>query len=192
LATTDAAQPLGRAVDRTATAAGLRACRDDLHRLLAAASPSQMRAASAGTAWTNEQLLFHMVFGFLVVRRLLPLVRFLSRRPPWVGRRFAGLLEAVRVPFHWVNSAGSCGGALVFNRSRMGRLCDRTIDALLRALETETADQLQRGMPFPPSWDPYFMPFMTLADVYAYPAKHYAHHRAQLTLGQPGRPRPGD
>ena len=33
------------------------------------------------------------------------------------------------------------------------------------------------------SWDPYFRPFMTLADVYAYPVLHFEHHRQQLTLG---------
>ncbi|MGO4596385.1 DinB family protein [Terrabacter sp. 2RAF25] len=169
-------------VDRAATRAGLLACRDDLHRLLAGASPGQLRAASNGTAWTNEQLLFHMVFGFLVVRRLLPLVRFLGRRPRWVGSSFARLLDAARVPFHWVNYAGSCGGALVFDRKRMGRLCDRTIASLVRSLESETAQRLDEGMPFPPSWDPYFTSFMTLAEVYAYPELHYRHHRAQLTL----------
>ena len=79
-----------------------------------------------------------------------------------------------------------CGGALVFNRSRMGRLCDRTIGSLVRSLEAEPQERLAKGMPFPPSWDPYFTPFMTLAEVYAYPAKHYAHHRAQLTLEPPG------
>lgn len=167
---------------RAEVEAGLLTCRDDLHRLLAGASPDQLRAASNGTAWTNEQLLFHMVFGFLVVRRLLPLVRFLGRRPPWVGRGFARLLDATRVPFHWVNYVGSCGGALVFDRSRMGGLCDRTIAFLVRSLESETETRLAEGMPFPPSWDPYFTSFMTLADVYAYPEMHYRHHRAQLTL----------
>ncbi|MFM6851715.1 MAG: DinB family protein [Terrabacter sp.] len=172
-------QPL---VDRAATEAGLLACRDDLHRLLSQASRDQLRAASNGTAWTNEQLLFHMVFGFLVVRRLLPLVRLLGRRPRWVGRAFARMLDVARIPFHWVNYAGSCGGALVFDRSRMGGLCDRTIAFLVRSLESETEQRLAEGMPFPRTWDPYFTSFMTLADVYAYPELHYRHHRAQLTL----------
>jgi hypothetical protein len=123
-----------------------------------------------------------MVFGFLVVRRLLPLVRLLSVLPAPVGRGFAAVLDAGRVPFHWVNYAGSCGGALVFNEARMGRLCDRTIDGLVRSLEQEPERRLARGMPFPTSWDPYFEPFMSLAAVYAYPVRHYAHHRAQLTL----------
>ena len=168
--------------DRAAIVADLTACRKDLHSLLATASPGRLRARTTGTRWSNEQLLFHMVFGFLVVRRLLPLVRLLSVLPPWVGRGFAWLLEAGRVPFHWVNYVGSCGGALVFNQARMGWLCDRTIDRLVVGLEREPEEQLHRGMPFPTSWDPNFQPFMTLAEVYAYPVLHYAHHRTQLTL----------
>ena len=170
-------------VDRGAIAASLNGCRDDLHTLLAAATPARLRGPSNGTKWTNEQLLFHMVFGFLIVRRLLPLVRVVSTLPTWVGRSFAWLLDAGRVPFHWVNYAGSCGGALVFNHARMGRLCDHTIDQLVTGLEQEPEERLGRGMPFPTSWDPYFEPHMTLAAVYAYPTLHYAHHRKQLTLG---------
>ena len=169
-------------VDRAAIAADLDACGADLHRLLAQATPARLRAGTDGTAWTNEELLFHMVFGFLVVRRLLPLVRLVSSLPPWVGRSFAALLDAGRVPFHWVNYMGSRGAALVFDRRRMGRLSDRTIAALVTSLESEQENRLHRGMPFPTSWDPYFQPYMTLAEVYAYPVLHYRHHRNQLTL----------
>jgi hypothetical protein len=173
---------VGGEVARAAIAADLTACRNDLHDLLAAATPAGLRARSNGTSWNNEQLLFHMVFGFLVVRRLLPLVRLMSALPPWAGRGFARLLDSARGPFHWVNYVGSCGGALVFNHARMGWLCDRTIDHLVARLEQEPEDRLERGMPFPTSWDPYFEPFMSRADVFGYPARHYAHHRAQLTL----------
>jgi hypothetical protein len=176
------ADDAGGAVDRASVVADLMACRDDLDRLLAAATPGRLRARTNGTRWTNEQLLFHMVFGFLVVRRLLPLVRLVSVLPPWVGRAFAALLDSGRVPFHWVNYAGSCGGALVFNHIRMRWLCHRTIAHLVAAIENEPEARLQRGMPFPTTWDPYFRPVMSLADVYAYPVLHYAHHRAQLTL----------
>jgi hypothetical protein len=169
-------------VDRAEIMADLTACRDDLRHLLAHATPDRLRAPTKGTAWTNEQLLFHMVFGFLVVRRLLPLVRLVSALPAGVGRGFARLLDSGRVPFHWVNFAGACGGALVFDHARMGWLCDRTIAALARSLERQPEARLHRGMPFPTSWDPYFESFMAVADVYAYPVLHYAHHRAQLTL----------
>ena len=171
-------------VDRDAIAADLDRCRGDLLALLDGATPAQLRAPSDGTRWTNEQLLFHMVFGFLVVRRLLPLVRIMSVAPGWVDRGFAALLDAARVPFHWVNYAGSCGGALVFDHRRMGHLCDRTIESLVASLRHEPEERLGRGMRFPPSWDPYFQPRMTLAAVYAYPVLHYEHHRRQLTLGR--------
>ena len=143
-----------RPVDRDAIAADLDRCRADLLALLDAATRAELRAPSNGTKWTNEQLLFHMVFGFLVVRRLLPLVRVMSVAPGWVGRSFAALLDAARVPFHWVNYAGSCGGALVFNHARMGRLCNHTIDHLVASLRQEPEERLGRGMRFPPELGP--------------------------------------
>lgn len=170
------------AVDRTAIAAQLEGARQDLHALLAGTTGEQLRRRSSGTRWTNEQLLFHMVFGFLVVRRLLPLVRLVSRLPAPVGRGFARLLDLACRPFHAVNYLGSCGGALVFNRHRMGPLCDRTIAALTTSLKQESEQVLARGMPFPTSWDPCFAAFMTLEAVYSYPVLHYRHHRGQLSL----------
>jgi len=72
--------------------------------------------------------------------------------------------------------------ALVFNHARMGWLCDRTIAGLRRSLARETDVALQREMPFPTSWDPYFKASMSVADVYRYPTQHFEHHRRQLTL----------
>ena len=169
-------------VDRRAVIAGLEICRRQLHQLLAAAEPADLRRRSSGTRWTNEQLLFHMVFGFLVVRTLLPLVRVMGRLPAPVGRAFAAVLDSTRRPFHVINYWGSCVGARVFDAGRMGGLCDRVVDALSRSLARTSAPGLARGMPFPTSWDPYFTSYMTVADVYRYPALHFEHHRRQLTL----------
>ena len=169
-------------VDRPAISAELEAARQTLHGLLAAAGPADLRRRSDGTRWTNEQLLFHMVFGYLVVRRLLHLVRLVDRLPAPVGRGFAAALDAGRRPFHVVNYSGSVAGARVFDHRRMGALADRTIAGLHRSLERESEAGLRRGMPFPTSWDPYFTPWMTLADVYHYPTQHFEHHRRQLTL----------
>jgi hypothetical protein len=169
-------------VDRSAIHAELEAARHALQDLLAHASAADLRRCSNGTRWTNEQLLFHMVFGYLVVRRLLRLVRLVSRLPRPAGRGFAAVLDAGRRPFHIVNYLGSCWGALVFNHARLPRLCDRTIAGLHRSLDRETEPTLARGMPFPTSWDPYFTPYMTLADVYHYATVHFEHHRRQLTI----------
>ena len=169
-------------VDREAIASELEASRLQLHELLAGAGAADLRRGSQGTDWTNEELLFHMVFGFLVVRTLLPLVRLMSRLPVWVGRRFAALLDSARRPFHVINFWGSRVGARVFGARRMGRLCDRVVAALERSLQRRSEASLGRGMPFPTSWDPYFTSYMTLAEVYRYPTLHFEHHRRQLTL----------
>ncbi len=71
---------------------------------------------------------------------------------------------------------------MVFDHTRMGGLADRTIAALQRSLARAPEERLRRGMAFPTSWDPCFTPFMSLADVYRFPVRHLAHHRAQLTL----------
>jgi hypothetical protein len=175
----DAGRP---SVDRAAIAAEMDAALARLHALLAAADPAGLRRPSAGTAWTNEQLLFHMVFGYLVVRTLLPLVHVMGRLPPPVGRGWAALLNAATRPFHVINYWGSVAAARVFNHARIGSLADRTIAALQRHLEREPEAALHRGMPFPTSWDPSFTPYMSLAEVYRYPALHFEHHRRQLTL----------
>jgi hypothetical protein len=176
----------GAPVDRAAIAREMYDARGQLHALLATADAADLRRVSEGTRWTNEQLLFHMLFGYLVVRVLLRLVRVVSRLPAPVGRGWAALLNAATRPFHVVNYWGSVGGARVFNHARMGRLVDRTIAALERHLERETEAALHRGMPFPTGWDPYFTSYMTLAEVYRYPTQHFEHHRRQLTVrGEP-------
>jgi hypothetical protein len=37
-------------------------------------------------------------------------------------------------------------------------------------------------MHYPTRWDPFFTPYMTLADVYRFPTRHFDFHRRQLTL----------
>jgi hypothetical protein len=121
------------------------------------------------------------------VRTLLPLVRMVSRLPAPVGRGWAALLNSVTPPFHVVNYWGSVIGARVFNSARVEPLADRTIAALQRSLMSEREAALNRGMPFPVDWDPYFRDWMSLAEVYRYATRHFEHHRRQLTL--PTEPR---
>ncbi|MCQ9164793.1 MULTISPECIES: DinB family protein [unclassified Arthrobacter] len=162
-----------------------RACRE-LDAYLAGATPAQLKARSAGTRWSNEELLFHMVFGYLVVRTLVPLVKAVSRLPrPW-GRAFARALDASTGPFDTVNFWGSRAAALVFNRRRMARKMHATTRHLAAALERESPASLARTMDFPGRWDPFFRPSMTLADVYAYPTLHFDFHAKQLSLGADG------
>ena len=158
----------------------LRRVHADFHHIVSTASADDLRRRSQGTRWSNRQLLFHMVFGYVVVRTLLPLVRFLGR----LGRSrvFAATLNAGRRPFHLINYLGSCGGGRLLTTRAQAALLDRTIDALQRELTTETDTSLALSMHFPTAWDPYFTPTMSVLDVYHFGTRHYEHHRRQLDL----------
>jgi len=169
-------------VNRADIAADLERARIEFHRLLAAAGPDDWRKPTLGTRWTNEQLLFHMVFGYMVVQRLLVLVRLFSRLPDPVSRLFANILDSATKPFNLINYYGSCSAALVYNRRRMGAKLDRVIGSLQRKLRRENDADFARGMHYPVHWDPFFEDFMTLQDVYCYPGRHFDFHAHQLTL----------
>jgi hypothetical protein len=156
----------------------------DLATWLKNATSEDLRRRSHGTKWTNEELLFHMVFGYMVVRALLPLVHLISRLPKPAGKAFAALLNAGTHPFNVINYWGSRGAALFYNKRRMARKLKTTIKAITGRLEHETQTSLSRSVPFPDRWDPFFAPSMTLNDVYAYPSKHFDFHAKQLTLRQ--------
>jgi len=172
-------------MDRQSIHAEMERTRATFHALVSQATPVDLRRASAGTRWTNEQLLFHMLLGYMVVRALLGLVRMFGRLPAGFSRRFAWLLNAGTRPFHVVNYLGSCGGALVFRGVRLTRKFDRTIAALQHHLDEETDEALGRRMYFPVGWDPFFSERMSLLEVYHYGTQHFDFHQRQLTLQQP-------
>jgi hypothetical protein len=153
----------------------------DFHRLLDSATGAELGMPTNGTKWTNKQLLFHMLFGFILVRVLLPLVKGFGRLPPAFSRAFAAILNAGTRPFHVVNYLSALPGGTVLGSRAMASLMDSTIEHLRGRLARESERTLTLAMHFPVGWDPYFKDVMTVADVYRYPTQHYDHHRRQLT-----------
>jgi DinB superfamily len=174
----------GQPADRRSIHEELERTRNDLHHLMATATTADLRRRTNDTRWTNQQLLWHMTFGYIIVSRLLLLVRLFGRLPDPFSLAFAAVLNAGTALFHQVNYLGAVGGALVFHGQRLTRRLDRTIDRLHRRLEAESDAALARGMHFPVGWDPFFRHKMTLEEVYRYGTQHYDFHRAQLTLDQ--------
>jgi hypothetical protein len=172
-------------LDRDHVAAELAQAPRTYHALLDAATPELLRKPTAGTRWTNREMFFHLLFGYLIVRRLLPLVRLVSRLPRPVGRAFAAALNTGARPFHLVNYLGSVGGGRLLSPGRMGRWFDSSCTKLARRLARETDAELARRMPFPTKWDPFFADQMSLLEVYHYPQQHFDFHRRQLTIDLP-------
>ncbi|MGR4881448.1 DinB family protein [Streptomyces sp. LARHCF249] len=169
-------------MDRQAVFADYERARQTFHDLLDRATKADLARPTRGTRWTNEQLLWHMLFGYMVVRALLVLARIFGRLPRSAGKGFARALNAATIPFDWVNYVGPCGAVKVFGPRRTGAAFDRVIDSLHRRLTMQSDADLARGMHYPVRWDPFFQDFMTLADIYRYPTRHFDFHRHQLTL----------
>lgn len=169
-------------MDRQAVHQELERARATFHELHAQATPADLKRRSHGTRWTNQQLLFHMLLGYLIIRALGNLVRLFGRLPPDVSRAYAAALNAGTRPFDVANFVGSWAGGTALGRRGQTALLDRVIAALHRRLDAETDADLARGMHYPTRWDPFFTPYMTLADVYRFPTQHFDFHRRQLTL----------
>src|ERR1019366_3004905 len=87
--------------DRQAVREEMERSRQTFHRLLDHATVADLRRPSNGTRWTNEQLLFHMLLGYLIVRALLVLARIFGRLPDGASRAVARLLgPALRRGMH--------------------------------------------------------------------------------------------
>jgi hypothetical protein len=151
------------------------------HGLLESASEEELARPSNGTRWTNRQLLFHMMFGYMVVNALLPLLKIVNRLPD-SGRGFAAVLDAATTPFDIINYWGSRAGSRLYSTQRMGPKFDAVITALERRLAAEPEANMGRTTAFPTRWDPFFKSTMTLADVYHYPTEHFDFHKRQLRL----------
>lgn len=172
-------------VDREEIYEELRRVRVTFRRLVTDASPHDLARASDGTRWTNQQLLFHMLFGYLLMRPLIVLAGVFARLPGGGSHVLARLLNAGTGPFDWINYLGSCAGAKIFPAGRAAAKMDQVTTSLERRLRAETSARLRSGMHYPARWDPFFKEFMTLADLYHYPTQHFDFHQRQLTLGQP-------
>jgi hypothetical protein len=158
--------------------------RETFHRLLSSMSPADLRRTANGVKWNNEELLFHMLFGYIIVLSLIRIVKLFDRLPRQVGGIFATLLNWLTGPFNTVNYLGSRIGAKVYNHDRMGGKLDKVCSSLGRSLARESERNLRRRMRFPASWDPFFKDYMTLAEIYHYPTQHFIFHSKQLSAGR--------
>ena len=150
------------------------------HDLLGSLSDADLRQPSRNPGWTNGEVLWHIVFGFVILAALAPLVRFWGRVPRRYSKRFARLLNHATGLLNQVNAWGARGGARVFTRRRIGRRFDRAYAAVLRLVETAGDDEWALGMHYPTRWDHLFHDYMTLEDICRYPIAHFNFHLGQI------------
>ena len=154
----------------------------DYWAILKAARPEELDLPTNGTAWTNRQLLFHMLLGQRVTRMVIVVMGVFSRLPAGASRAWAAGMAAVTPLYHRLNWLGGVVGGRLFTVSRMGRQMEAVTAEILHFYDHASPGDLRRGMTIPPSWDPYFSTWMDRAQLMTWAPMHYQHHRRQLTL----------
>jgi hypothetical protein len=167
--------------NQQAVHAELQRVRETFARHIAEMTPKDLRQKSNGTEWTNRQLLFHMLFGYMLVCTMLWMVKFLGHLPHWSTKPFAALLNLFTPLFHRINYVGSMIGGTIFTPKRMQLKLDLVTKKIELDMDKQSQGSLARGMYYPMKWDPYFKKYMTLADIYHYPTQHFDHHDRQLS-----------
>ena len=157
--------------------------RRQFHALLGSLSAADWDAPSRNPAWTNGQLIFHMLFAFMLIPPLFWVIRFSSRLPDEYSRAFARVLDLSTPVFNRVNALGPRGQAAIFGRRRAGSIYDRVHRSILRKVDSVQDDEWGRGMNYPRRWDPDFGECMTVERLFRYPTQHFQRHLTQLSRG---------
>lgn len=157
--------------------------RCEFNALLDSLSEADWDAPSLNPAWTNGQLVYHMLFAFMLVPALFWMIRFWSRLPSGYSRRFAQILDFSTPLFNRVNALGPRGQARVFGRKRAAAIFERVYHSMLRKVDSLHGDQWSRGMHYPRRWDPTFGDFMRFEDLFGYPTAHFRRHMRHLSAG---------
>src|SRR6266540_1851885 len=113
----------------------LRQRRERFHAILDSSTAGELRQPSNGTRWDNEELLFHMLFGYIVVVVLIRIIKTLGLLPRSTTKPFALLLNASTRPFNAINYWGARLGAKIYNQQRMGAKFDRVTASLATTLD---------------------------------------------------------
>lgn len=135
---------------------------------------------SDNPGWTNGQLVFHVLIGFILVPLLARLFVLFDHLPRMCSRAFAAVLNLSTPLFNRINAVGPRAGARVLGRAGILRQFDRVHARILTRLDRTRPRDWERTMHYPTRWDPRFRADMRLADLFRYPIDHLRHHRSQM------------
>ncbi len=119
----------------------LESARSSFYSLLDSLSTEDLHRPSLNPGWTNGEILAHMLFGFIIVRVLLPMARAWGRLPRWSSKPFAWLLNLCTEPFNWFNALGARMQGKVFTNKRLRKLYDWVYVSLLAEVESIRDDE---------------------------------------------------
>lgn len=159
----------------------LEAARIVFHLLLDSLSEQDLARPSQNPAWTNRQIIFHIVLGFCLLPSLSLIGLVFGRLSPSYSQIFARLLNSLTKPFNVINAAGAYGGGLICSRAALSKLFDKVYALSLLIADHIPSQDWTRGMYYPTKWDPLFASYMTVEDIFRFPVRHFYSHIRQIT-----------
>jgi len=148
--------------------------------MAASISEREWTEPSQNPGWTNGQLVFHILLGFILVVPLARLLVLFGRLPVLCSRMFAGILNLSTPLFNRVNAMGPQVGARLLGRAGIITKFDQVHRAILARLDRARPSDWTAAMDYPTRWDPGFQTRMDLAALFRYPVEHLRRHRDQL------------
>jgi DinB superfamily len=162
--------------------ADLEGSQREFHALIGSLSEQGWTAPSHNPGWTNGQLLFHIMLGFILVRPLAGLLIVFGHLPRVCSKVFAGILNFSTPLFNRLNAIGPRVGARLLGSGGVLRTFDQVHGTILTSLDRLRPSHWALTMHYPTRWDPRFRPEMRLEDLVRYPIAHLKHHRQQLNV----------
>jgi len=170
----------GFEVQRAYLRSELEDVRSEFHAMVASISEDQWTQPSQNRGWTNGQVVFHILLGFILVLPLIRLLVFFDLLPELCSRIFAGVLNLSTPVFNRINAIGPRAGARLLGRAGIITKFDQVHGAILARLDQARPGDWEATMHHPNRWDPRFQTRMNLAALLRYPVDHLRHHQRQL------------
>ena len=158
----------------------LEAVRGEFHAMAASISEREWTEPSQNPGWTNGEIVFHILLGFILVVPLARLLVFFDHLPALCSRIFSEILNLSTPIFNRFNAMGPRAGARLLGRAGIITKFDQVHDAILSQLDRARPSDWAAAMNYPTRWDPRFQTRMDLAALLRYPVDHLRHHRDQL------------
>jgi DinB superfamily len=162
----------------------LEAARQEFYDMVASISEPWWAKPSHNPGWTNGQVLFHVLLGFILVPPLAGLLVFFGHLPAVCSRIFAAILNFSTPLFNRINAVGPRAGARLLGRAGLISKFDQVHGTILKRLERVRQGDWSLAMHYPTRWDPLFKAPMHLEDLFRYPVDHLRQHRHQLRAAQ--------
>ncbi len=142
--------------------------REAFHALAASVTDAQWQQPSPNPAWTVGALTYHLT----VALQFLPEDAWVIRHAPWLPKPPEAL-------FHRFNEWVTRRGGQKYTPATVTQAYDSAHARVLRLLDGIRPDEWQCSAQYP-GWDPLLSGTVTLGDLFRYPAKHFAHHAAEI------------